>query len=69
MNNYETIEELQTALRDLVEVCTVAAISRLVLFGKAYATFDNGVTAPDGSNEANYWAGIALDNAKAILDR
>ncbi len=42
------------ALADLLDVCT-------------YATFDNGVTAPDGRNEADYWASQAIDRARAIL--
>lgn len=46
--------QLEVALRDLVEVC-------------AHATFDNGVTAPDGRNEADYWASGALDAAISLL--
>jgi hypothetical protein len=53
---FERHAALEVALRDLVEVCR-------------FATFDNGVTAPDGRNEADYWAAGALDQATTLLQR
>jgi hypothetical protein len=47
---------MREALERLVEVCR-------------FATFDNGVTAQDGRNEADYWASDALYRARTALSQ